>query len=188
MCVCAHVQVPWYNASRLKRQLLVMKRGQEGGSPRQNAELRWNAVRWNLSWCYPEAWICTRCFSNNFPISTTGGGVWPEVQPPHPQSGMGILCMPVCVCVVWFCSHAEWVYVWALGDTQGHCVYVWLCVCVCKCLCVSAVSGQCVFCVFCLQMCVSVCVCIWSYTGTLCIFCVLICPSVCNRGWVLIVG
>ncbi len=137
MCVC---QVPCYNASRLKRQFLEMKGKQEGLSPRQNAELRWNAVRWNLSWCCPEAWICTRCFSSALPISTPSGGVWPGGLPHSSVAWEYFVRLCVCVCALCNSAVSQKQNVWALGDTQGHRVQI---------------------------CCVSVCV--QSYAGTLCI-------------------
>lgn len=66
--------VPWCNASRRKCQLHVMNRqtGRRTGTgwwrgSRQNAQLSWKAVRWNLLWSCPEAWLRTSCFSNNSP-------------------------------------------------------------------------------------------------------------------------
>lgn len=38
---------------------------------RQNAELKWNAVRWNQTWCCPEDPLCSRCFPIALTISTT---------------------------------------------------------------------------------------------------------------------
>lgn len=40
-------------------------------NPRQNAEVRWNTVRWNQTWCCPEDTLCLRCFPIALTISTT---------------------------------------------------------------------------------------------------------------------
>lgn len=49
---------------------LRWKESRRWENPRQNAELRWNAVRWNRTWCCPEDPLCSRCFPIALSMST----------------------------------------------------------------------------------------------------------------------
>lgn len=97
---------------------VAMKKKAANGNFWENEEWRWDTVKWNLSWCHPEATICTKCFTNNSPSQHNSSRSLASSFSPLFQSRGSTLYGSLCVCVcVQFCSHC----MCSLADPQEHC-------------------------------------------------------------------
>lgn len=71
VCAWERLAAPMMHCFRAKDFNLPWKENRRWENPRQNAKLRWNAVRWNRTWCCPEEDLCSKCFPVAVTISTT---------------------------------------------------------------------------------------------------------------------